>query len=60
VNVYLDLAEAKAKRKMPMTMEDWARQLNSFLSIASDRSILQNAGKISHKIANDFAESEKR
>jgi hypothetical protein len=58
VNAYLDLAEAKAKRKMPMTMEDWAKQLNSFLSIASDRSILQNAGKISHKIAYNFAESE--
>jgi len=58
VNAYLDLAESKAKRKMPMTMEDWAKQLNSFLSIASDRSILQNAGEISHKIACDFAESE--
>ena len=58
VNAYLDLAEVKAKRKMPMTMEDWAKQLNSFLSIASDRSILQGSGKISHKIALDFAESE--
>jgi len=58
VNAYLDLAEVKAKRKIPMTMEDWAKQLNSFLSIASDRSILQNAGEISHKIACDFAESE--
>ena len=58
VNAYLDLAEVKAKRKMPMTMEDWAKQLNSFLSIASDRSILQHAGKISHEIAQDFAESE--
>jgi len=58
VNAYLDLAEIKAKRKMPMTMEDWAKQLNSFLSVASDRDILQGTGKISHKIALDFAESE--
>ncbi|MDR2582861.1 MAG: virulence RhuM family protein [Fibromonadaceae bacterium] len=58
VNAYLDLAEVKAKRKIPMTMDDWAKQLNSFLSIASDRSILQNAGEISHKIACDFAEIE--
>ncbi|ETR67995.1 MAG: hypothetical protein OMM_10983, partial [Candidatus Magnetoglobus multicellularis str. Araruama] len=24
VNAYLDLAEERAKRKIPMTMEDWA------------------------------------
>lgn len=58
VSSYLDLAEAKARRKMPMTMEDWAKQLNSFLLIASDREILQDSGKISAVLAKEFAESE--
>ena len=31
VNAYLDLAEERAKRKIPMTMEDWARRLDIFL-----------------------------
>ena len=58
VNSYLDLAEVKARRKIPMTMEDWAKQLNSFLLLVNDREILQNAGKISAELAKEFAESE--
>ena len=33
VNAYLDLAEERAKRKIPMTMEDWAKRLDLFLSL---------------------------
>jgi hypothetical protein len=57
VNAYLDLAEKKKKKHIPMTMEDWAKRLDRFLE-ADDRSILQNSGKISAQVAKDFAESE--
>jgi hypothetical protein len=57
VNAYLDLAEDRAKRRIPMTMEDWAKRLDRFLE-ADDREILQDGGKISAKIAKEFAESE--
>ena len=46
VSAYLDLAESRAKRRIPMTMEDWAKRLDIFLQ-ADDRELLQNAGKIS-------------
>ncbi len=57
VNAYLELAEARALRKIPMTMEDWAKRLDKFLEF-DDREILTNAGKISQQIAKDWAESE--
>jgi len=57
VNAYLDLAEDRAKRHIPMTMEDWAKRLDRFLE-ADDRSILQDSGKISAQLAKEFAESE--
>lgn len=57
VNAYLDLAEERAKRKTPMTMQDWAKRLDLFLEY-DDRAILQDAGKITAEIAKDKAESE--
>jgi hypothetical protein len=57
VNAYLDLAERRAMRKMPMTMQDWARQLDLVLQ-ADGTEILQNAGKISAKIAKEHSETE--
>ena len=57
VNAYLELAEDRARRKIPMTMEDWATRLDKFLEF-DEREILRNAGKISAKIAKDHAESE--
>lgn len=57
VNAYLELAEGRAKRKMPMTMEDWATQLDKLLEL-DERDILKDAGKISAKIAKDHAENE--
>ena len=57
VSAYLDLAESRAMRHIPMTMEDWSNRLDEFLKL-TDREILQDAGKISHKIACDKAESE--
>ncbi len=57
VNAYLDLAEDRAKKHIPMTMEDWAKRLDRFLE-ADDRTILQDSGKISAQLAKEFAESE--
>ena len=57
VSAFLDLAEDFAKRKVPMTMKDWATRLDGFLQLTG-REILQNAGKVSKKDAMLFAESE--
>jgi hypothetical protein len=57
VNAYLDLAESRAKRRVPMTMEDWATRLDIFLS-ADERKVLQDAGRISAEIAREHAEGE--
>ncbi|MCR4605703.1 MAG: virulence RhuM family protein [Eubacterium sp.] len=57
VSAYLDLAEGRAKRHIPMTMNDWAERLDIFLQ-ADDRELLQDSGKISAKIAKDHALSE--
>lgn len=57
VNAYLELAEDRAKRKIPMTMEDWAKRLDLFLEF-DDRQILKNAGVISAKLAKEHAECE--
>lgn len=57
VSAYLDIAEDMAERNIPMTMQDWAKRLNTFIE-AADRKVLQDAGKITAQIAKDFAESE--
>jgi len=57
VNAYLELAENRAKKKIPMTMATWAERLDIFLT-ADDREILQDAGKITMKIARDHADKE--
>jgi hypothetical protein len=57
VNAYLELAEERALRKIPMTMEDWAKRLDMFLEFA-DRNILADSGKVTAEIARDHAESE--
>lgn len=57
VSAYLDLAEIQAMRHIPMTMEDWEKRLNGFLSLM-DRDVLENAGKISAELAKAHAESE--
>ena len=57
VNAYLDLAESRALRHIPMTMEDWAKHLDRIL-MADDRELLQDGGKISAEVAKSFAEGE--
>ncbi len=57
VSAYLDVAEDMALRKIPMTMQDWETRLNRFIE-ATDREILQDAGKVTAEIAKAHAESE--
>ena len=57
VSAFLDLAENRAKKHIPMTMEDWTTRIDKFL-LADDLDILKDAGKISHEIACDKALTE--
>ncbi len=57
VSAFLDLAENRAKRHIPMTMEDWASRIDKFL-LADDLDVLKDAEKISHEIACDKALTE--
>jgi hypothetical protein len=57
VNAYLDIAEDMARRKIPMTMEDWEKRLNLFLQVA-DRDVLYHASKVSAEIAKLHAKTE--
>ena len=57
VNAYLDVAEDMAKRRMPMTMQDWETRLNRFIE-ATDREVLRDAGRVTAEIARAHAESE--
>lgn len=57
VSMYLDYAERQAKKRIPMTMEDWASKLEVFLKM-NDEDILMDKDKVTHEIAKAFAESE--
>ncbi|MDD7986342.1 virulence RhuM family protein [Lentisphaera marina] len=57
VSAYLDIAEDMALRQIPLTMEDWEMRLNRFIE-ATDRDVLEDAGKVSAEIARTHAESE--
>ena len=57
VSAYLDVAESMALRRIPMTMQDWETRLNRFIE-ATDRDVLQDAGKVTAEIAKAHAESE--
>ena len=57
VNAFLELAERRAERHIPMTMEDWSTRIDKYL-LADDLDVLKDVGKISHEIAVDKALSE--
>ncbi len=57
VSAFLDLAENRARRHIPMTMEDWSARIDKFL-LSDDLDVLKDAGKISHQIATEKALSE--
>ena len=57
VSLYLDYAELQAERKIPMSMEDWAKRLDGFLEF-NGNDILTGPGKISAEEAKLHAETE--
>lgn len=57
VSMYLDYAEDMARRKIPMTMEDWAKKLDAFLQF-NERQLLDNPGTVTAEMAKAFALSE--
>ena len=57
VSAYLDLAELQALRRKPMYMKDWIARLDDYLRM-TDSEVLQNAGKVSHALAEQKAREE--
>ena len=57
VEQYLLFAQTQARRRIAMTMQDWIDKLHGFLTL-NEREILMHAGKISHDLAKQHAESE--
>lgn len=57
VNGVLELAERMAKRHIPMTMEDWAKQIDTILA-AGGNEVLQTAGQVTAEQAKEYAETE--
>ena len=57
VSSFLDLAESRAKRNIPMSMNDWSSLLDKYL-LLDNRDILKDAGIISREIACDKALTE--
>ena len=57
VSAYLDLAELQAMRRKPMSMKDWNARLDDYLRM-TDSEVLQNAGKVSHALAEQKAKEE--
>ena len=57
VNGVLELAERMAKRHIPMTMEDWAKQIDTILA-AGGNEVLQTTGQVTAEEAKEHAETE--
>ena len=57
VSAVLDFAEARAKRHIPMTMEDWAKRIDAYLN-SDERPLLTDAGSVTREAAQEYAETE--
>ncbi len=57
VEQFLAFAENQARQKKVMYMSDWTRKLDDILTI-NENEILEHAGKISHELALQMAETE--
>ena len=57
VTMYLDYAEDQAMARKQMCMADWVKKLDGFLQF-NEKNILSHAGKISHQLAVEHAETE--
>lgn len=56
VTAYIEVAELQAQAHQPMTMRDWAQELDNFLRMTR-KDILTHAGKVSAKTALAKAEA---
>jgi hypothetical protein len=57
VTMYLDFAELQAERQTIMTMNDWIKKLDAFLTF-NEYDLLKNAGKVQAKVAKALALEE--
>ncbi|RNW16931.1 hydroxyacid dehydrogenase [Citrobacter werkmanii] len=57
VNMWLDFAEDQARRRQQVFLRDWQDKLDQFLQF-NDREVLQGAGKVSKKMADEKAQAE--
>ena len=57
VNSILDFAQRMADRRIPMTMEDWAKRIDIVLEAGGD-AVLNDAGQVTAEYAKEYAESE--
>lgn len=57
VTAYLDVAEVNALKMHAMTMKDWIKELDSFLTMTHNE-ILNHKGKVSHEKALEKAHKE--
>ncbi|WP_447888269.1 virulence RhuM family protein [Serratia fonticola] len=57
VNMWLDFAEDQARRRQQVFLRDWQEKLDQFLQF-NDRDVLQGAGSVSKKEADEKAQAE--
>ena len=57
VNSILDFAQRMADRRIPMTMEDWAKRIDIVLEAGGD-AVLNDTGQVTAEYAKEYAESE--
>ncbi|EMB4652242.1 RhuM family protein [Klebsiella aerogenes] len=57
INMWLDFAEDQARRRQQVFLRDWQDKLDQFLQF-NDREVLQGAGKVSKKMADEKAQAE--
>lgn len=57
VSAFLELAENRARRRIPMTMQDWAHRLDTFVS-SDDREVLNGPGAMTKQKADQLALDE--
>lgn len=57
VTAVLEFAESRAKRHIPMTMEDWAKRIDAYLA-SDERPLLNDAGSVTAEYAKEYAETE--
>lgn len=57
VNMWLDFAEDQARRRQQVFLRDWQVKLDQFLQF-NDREVLQGAGTVSKKMADEKAQAQ--